>query len=125
MAVSGYAADNSLRVVAILDLEAGTEGSVRVHEGYSCESAGEPMTGPEAQQDLWSAAKFISDEFGNVELNALVENIPLSSVVGRTLVVELSTGERAACAVIGTESAGLCLQLPPHQHTWNSIPSME
>jgi hypothetical protein len=84
IAVSGYAARDSLRIVAILtELQGGARGTIRIHEGYACDSAGEPMSSFSSDEDLWSAANFTADEFGNVEFNRLVESLPLSRVPPR------------------------------------------
>jgi len=105
--VTGYP-DNTLRLYGMLTgLQPLATGAIALHEGYTCENAGPAYTSPITNANPWEDVTYTSDMFGSAEFNVAVEGVPLSSVVGRTVVVEDSDGTEIACAVIGYKSSGV------------------
>ena len=107
MGVAGYPDDNTLRVVAsFTGMPPRGAGTVRVHEGYSCDTAGGVMVNPITGEDPWGNI-FLAGQDGSASVSQVADPLPLSSVVGRTFVVSGNDGQRAACGVLGMESAGM------------------
>ena len=105
MGVTGYAGSESLRAVTMLNGLPGGAGTVRIHEGYDCESTGNVMLSPITGEDPWGEA-FLSGNESFARINQEAESLPLSTVVGRTLVVYTADNAKIACGIVGEASAG-------------------
>ena len=82
-------------------LDPSTLGSVALHEGPLCSGIGEQLASPITGETPWdSLPTFESDSNGDVAVLVAAEGFPLSSIMGRTLVVRDASGEHMACGAI-------------------------